>query len=547
MTEIMFNPSGNENQNEFIEVFNTGSEPIDLTGWTISDGENADRIVPAASGTLLLPGQYGVILDPDYFGNSAIYDEFIPAAALILTIDGPTFGLRGLSNSSPETVALISGTADTVSAHEYSVDNPDGISEEKILIASAITGSDWGNSIVRNGTPGARNSISPLPNDIQLIHFSIEPRTVILGQDVIICSVIRNSGERQPAETNIRIFNDIDGDNEADSNELLWEYHFDGSDIGDYGDTLIVKAEWAPPYDGFFSLIAITEALNDENLLNNRASAELIALPAEIPVVVSEIMYYPLEYLPEWIELFNNGNREIDLRYWSLTDEAHNEEGLITQKHVIIPPADYIILTGDSSAFRAYYPVPCILVQMNEFPRLNNQGDIIRLIDPADRVIEETSYDDSWGFAQGVSIERIDLNSDGSGRNNWALSTADEGATPGKANSLQPSDARLGTVISADPNPFIPETAPGGRCTFSIIIPFNLSHVTMKIFDRHGRLIRDIVRGEPRGTAFTETWDGRNNNGAAMPTDIYIVYLSALSSQAGTSVTKKTTVVLARE
>ena len=92
LTEIMFNPAGNENFNEFVEIYNRGDASINLSGYTISDGVASDEIISAGNGLILEPLQYGVILDNGYFDNSTQYDAIIPQGALVMTIDGATIG-----------------------------------------------------------------------------------------------------------------------------------------------------------------------------------------------------------------------------------------------------------------------------------------------------------------------------------------------------------------------------------------------------------------------------------------------------------------------
>ena len=47
LSEVMFNPSGNENYNEFIEIYNISAEEVDLSGYWIGDGVDSDEIIDA--------------------------------------------------------------------------------------------------------------------------------------------------------------------------------------------------------------------------------------------------------------------------------------------------------------------------------------------------------------------------------------------------------------------------------------------------------------------------------------------------------------------
>ncbi len=108
LNEIMFNPDGDENADEYIELVNTAATAIDLSGWRVTDGADTDSVVTLEQGLHALPGQYVLILDPDYFDDSSTtYDGRVPESALVVTIDNSTFGSRGLLNSGPETVSLI--------------------------------------------------------------------------------------------------------------------------------------------------------------------------------------------------------------------------------------------------------------------------------------------------------------------------------------------------------------------------------------------------------------------------------------------------------
>ena len=57
INEIHYNPAGSSDEMEFIELWNIGSEAIDISGWIISDG--VDYTFPAA--TFVPEGEFIVI------------------------------------------------------------------------------------------------------------------------------------------------------------------------------------------------------------------------------------------------------------------------------------------------------------------------------------------------------------------------------------------------------------------------------------------------------------------------------------------------------
>lgn len=106
ISEVMYNPNGPESHDEYFELFNVSeTEWIDLAGWKLGDADELDHLVDAGWGTTLAPGQFGLVLDASYFGQSTTYDS-MRIEAVLLTIDDRSFGRAGWSNSAVEMVSL---------------------------------------------------------------------------------------------------------------------------------------------------------------------------------------------------------------------------------------------------------------------------------------------------------------------------------------------------------------------------------------------------------------------------------------------------------
>ncbi len=179
LSEVMFDPSGSEYYDEYVELFNTSeTEPVDLTGWAIGDDAELDKIVEADGDMVLGPGQFGLILDPGYFENSGRYDP-LPDAALILTIDDASFGKGGWSNSVAEPVILKDATGEEIARFFYSLGNAPGFSDEKILLDGGDSLGNWVDCRWHGGSPGRRNSVDPSERD----------ETIYDARDVVINEV----------------------------------------------------------------------------------------------------------------------------------------------------------------------------------------------------------------------------------------------------------------------------------------------------------------------------------------------------------------------
>jgi len=110
ITEVMANPEV-QTVGEFVELYNAGSDPIELGGLILADGDSTDDLVAAAGKSSLLgAGQYGVIIDPDLVaameGPPYELDASVP---VVVTTDDTALG-NGLASSDPITLLAADGT-----------------------------------------------------------------------------------------------------------------------------------------------------------------------------------------------------------------------------------------------------------------------------------------------------------------------------------------------------------------------------------------------------------------------------------------------------
>jgi hypothetical protein len=102
INEVMVNPgSGTDDGKEFIELWNTGSRDVDITGWTLTDGEDADSIVDytgaydlGLSGLVIPPGGFALIVEGDYAGtyNDFIEDYACPDSFIMVKVNDNEIG-----------------------------------------------------------------------------------------------------------------------------------------------------------------------------------------------------------------------------------------------------------------------------------------------------------------------------------------------------------------------------------------------------------------------------------------------------------------------
>jgi hypothetical protein len=160
ITEIMYNPTGGNNF-EFIEVQNTGGNPLDVSGFTF---QGITYAFPAT--TLIPPG--GVLLLANSANPSAVASRY-PGAVV--------FGyFSGSLDNGGERIAILDGNGQTVTAVHYDDENGwptaadgGGYSLEVIdPLGDPNAPANWRASAALNGTPGLPPAAPPALGNIVL-------------------------------------------------------------------------------------------------------------------------------------------------------------------------------------------------------------------------------------------------------------------------------------------------------------------------------------------------------------------------------------------
>lgn len=547
LSEIMFDALGSDTHDEFVEIINLSeSVSIDLSGWQISDGEGTDSIVEFNEGVIIQPGQFGLILDLSYFDNSDTYDDLIPEESLVLTIDNTTFGNRGFSNSTAETVSLINSDGEIVSQYTYVLGNDQGFSDEKIDLEGLNSPDNWADTKSSFGTPGAPNSVSLLNFDLAVLPDDINffPEPVQAGQTLIITSTVRNVGKNSVDQFKLIFFEDFNGNLLADSGEeLAPAFEFSATLLPMDSTSFSLQSSNVSP--GEHLIFAKIKFESDEDTTNNIASEQFfVGFPART-AVINEIMYSPLSNQPEWIEILNLSFWPINLSKWSVSDSDTGKR-VKFGSHSNLAPNGFFVLAEDSSILDFFNPPFGSVSVSRKLPSFNNDFDSVVLYDPSDVIMDRVDYNKDWGGDSGISLEKINPVLASNDSTNWSSSVSIPGGTPGERNSIFTQTLPAEAGLSIAPNPFSPDN--DGEKDFTIIsyeVPITTASVNIKIYDLRGRLVRFLANNQASGSTNSIVWDGHDDTGRLSRIGIYVVFLQALNAEAGLLSIQKKTVVLA--
>ncbi|RJS68730.1 hypothetical protein CW714_09635 [Methanophagales archaeon] len=169
-------------------------------------------------------------------------------------------------------------------------------------------------------------------------------------------------------------------------------------------------------------------------------TAAILALISMLPVMASaqtigdininEIMYNPsgADKNHEWLEIYNKDTTDINITDWKFYEEDTNHHLTLVQGSMTIPVGGYAIIADNATAFLNKHP-ECNCTVIDSAFGLSNTGEHIALKNATSDIIDEVTYNASWG-ADGNG-KTLELNA----TSGWEESLAD-GGTPCKLNSV---------------------------------------------------------------------------------------------------------------
>ena len=441
---------------EWIELYNKSEEDINLNKWNISD--NSKSAIISDENIILMAKDYIVIVKDATLFDYWECDKFIPCFEPLPSL-----------NNSGDSIKVTDPTGKVIDALEYksSWGNQRGVSlEKKNSYLSGMNSENWGlSNAEKGGTPGKINTLSLPDNDLIITSFLPSTTTTpIPNQEIEFIINVKNLGGIDNPQCDLIFGCDENFDGILSESEIQTTQNI----VIGLNDSVSVSVKYTPTYYGLFSLIAQVQCNNDVNPDNNTADFFLKLPFPDNCICINEFMYYEEPNKGgEWIEVFNKSNNDINLKYWSISDNSSS--ALISMKDIIIPSKDYIVISDDST-FLDYWDCDSkFILAFQNIPSLNNSTDSIIITDPTGKNLDYFEYSKSWGYEKGVSLERRNPYGSAENASNWGLSVFEAGGSPGRQNSILAKEHDLAFI--ADNLTYSPENIlPGDLLNFHIQI-----------------------------------------------------------------------------
>ena len=266
-------------------------------------------------------------------------------------------------------------------------------------------------------------------------------------------------------------------------------------------------------------------------------------------VLVNEILFDPFTGGSDYVELYNNSNKSLDLYNYMI---ANYDDGVDNYKDIpvnyILSPGEYVLLTEDSAATAADYSYrnTAVFIEM-DLPTFNNDSATVYVLNPDSLSLDNFSYDADLHFelindVEGVSLERIDQNAESNNAFNWHSAAEAAGwGTPGIENSQNYINGSSGMFFTVETPVFSPDNdgyEDVGLFSYSMESAGNVANLF--IYDHYGRIVKQLLKNELLGAQGTASWNGVTNTGEKGRAGIYIVYFEVFDLQGNVSAEKKT-------
>jgi len=509
---------------EYVEIYNRSNKYFDLAGWTLSDGSSSG----AFSSYVLAPDQYVLICNTGDCGQFFVSNN-------------TELSMPSLNNSGDMIIikddlgiTLDSINYTTAWYNDAAKDDGGWSIERKHLNTPCSDINNWSASTdAIGGTPAIQNSVWTDVDDTSppyvTSHVVNSDTDLVLFFNETLDTTVAANVSISPSITSID-WNFID--------EMTLQLNPITLDVNVPYDITIELAEdcWGNDMTSQTIMIGLPDSVSSED------------------IILNEIMFNPLTNGSDYIELYNNSDKILDLQELYIADWDDDSIGnykSITASQRLVLPQEYVLITEDTTDIKNDFSIYGLGTFIEtDLPTYPNDSGTVYLLSKDSLVIDYFHYDEDFHFDllttdDGKALERITFEGGMNNPDNWHTAAEDvEWGTPGYENSQLFIPNPTGTV-SIDPKIFSPDNN-----GFQDILTINLelqstdNVVDIEIFDNRGRLIRLLKDNFFAGNSTIVTWDGINDEGEKAAVGSYVILISVVDDQ-GNQTQHKLVAVLA--
>ena len=280
------------------------------------------------------------------------------------------------------------------------------------------------------------------------------------------------------------------------------------------------------------------------------------AMPGDL--VLNEVMFENADNSVEYVEIYNNSEKVINLKSTTLT--TRKTDGSLNSGHQIatetlMAPRSYAALCSDPDSLMNYHNISQKNIFKIGWSALNNQSSTLILCnEEKDTIYDELTYNAKWHHpliknTKGVALEKINPAMPTQDASSWHSAASEvKYGTPGLINSqyrdTEP-DKSEEKMVWLDPEAFSPDNdGVNDLCFIRYKNETNGNVANVLILSAIGVKIRELASGILLSSEGYLTWDGRTDKGQIANAGIYILYFEVFNPESGFRTIKKLPLVV---
>jgi hypothetical protein len=512
------NPPAGLPDAEFMELYNASGITLLLEGTRIATSSSDIALPPV----ILLPDSFLILCRPEHVGLFSPFGTTLGVTSLP-TLPNEGTQLKLFSKDG----ALLQDIPYTTSWHATTAKRDGGWSLELVSPGQqcARTG-NWANSIdPSGGTPGRRNSVYEVRVD------STGPRLQRVWPD--------------SANRLILTFDEqLQSPGDVSWVSLSPSLPISAVLVRQSGYELEVELG-SPLLSGtVYTLRPHSTLLDCVGNPYTSAQSFVVGLP-EMPtpgdLLLNEILFNPPTGGSDFVELYNVSNKIFALQDMLLANLVPGkEETRPISIEALCFPGDHAVLTADTAFIRSWWPDADakLLFQITMPAFLNDSGNVSLFYQegPDQILLDRMDYKEDMhntllSDVQGVSLERLSPSESASDADNWQSAAEDVGfATPTQRNSQYLEITEGDGPFQLQDQTFSPD---GDGVVDQLVIRYQFDEpgtiLNLKVFDRQGRLVKDLANTQYLGREGLITWNGDTDEGRVAWIGAYIIWFETFN------------------
>lgn len=259
-------------------------------------------------------------------------------------------------------------------------------------------------------------------------------------------------------------------------------------------------------------------------------------------VIINEVLFNSYAGSTDFIELYNNSDRTINLKGFSFKTKDISFKDIdstqLFKSNYYLLPDDYVVLTEDKQSVEMNYRNKNKekIVEINKLIKMSDKEGNVYLLDETGKTLDQMNYTENMHLSwlediDGRSLERRRFDIEGLVAENWASASDDIGkASPGilnSQNSYKMQDMNDEFYLSKK---LISPNADGlsDLLELNYYLKNSSMIVRVNVFDQQGRFVANIFNEYSISNEGILTWDMSQDN-VKIQNGLYLIYIEGIS------------------